>query len=141
FTEKESAENAYSQVKGQIFPKETGRPLEPHFITPEAAKMSIDAAEQAQKSGRKPSVYTGERAEVPVPKRTAPIAIRKDDVEVIFRRDKVEVEQPQIVQPADLFKLTKAQPPLYYKPAKEPPILEASMPQASPPAVAASETN
>ena len=46
---------------------------------------------------------------------------------VIFRRDKIVVEQPQIVQPADLFKLTKAQPPLYFKPMKEPPVPEATV--------------
>ncbi|KAF9291373.1 Apoptotic chromatin condensation inducer in the nucleus [Mortierella alpina] len=145
FKEKESAEKAYTQVKGQIFPKETGRPLEPHFITPEAAASSIEAAELAQKSGKKPVVYTGVGAveAVVTPKRAAPIAIRKDDVEVIFRRDKVVVEQPQIVQPADLFKLTKAQPPLYYKPMKEPPVPEASSfsTEAAPAPLAAGDTN
>jgi len=87
FKEKESAEKAYTQVKGQIFPKETGRPLEPHFITPEAAASSIEAAELAQKSGKKPVVYTGVGAvaaavaTTAAPKLAAPIAIRKDDVE------------------------------------------------------------
>ncbi|KAF9562732.1 Apoptotic chromatin condensation inducer in the nucleus [Mortierella alpina] len=143
FKEKESAEKAYAQVKGQVFPKETGRPLEPHFITPEAAASSIEAAELAQKSGKKPVVYTGVGvlAETIPSKRAAPIAIRKDDVEVIFRRDKVVVEQPQIVQPADLFKLTKAQPPLYYKPMKEPPVPEASVLSAEAAPAAAAEAN
>ncbi|KAG9324632.1 hypothetical protein KVV02_007202 [Mortierella alpina] len=143
FTEKESAEKAYAQVKGQIFPKETGKPLEPHFITPEAAASSIEAAELAQKNGNKPVVYTGASALVAsiTSKRAAPIAIRKDDVEVIFRRDKVVVEQPQIVQPADLFKLTKAQPPLYYKPTKEPPVPEASIRSTEATPAAAAEAN
>ncbi|KAF9945555.1 Apoptotic chromatin condensation inducer in the nucleus [Mortierella alpina] len=141
FKEKESAEKAYAQVKGQIFPKETGRPLEPHFITPEAAASSIEAAELAQKSGKKPVVYTGVGAVAAAPKRAAPIAIRKDDVEVIFRRDKVVVEQPQIVQPADLFKLTKAQPPLYYKPIREPPVAEASILSTGAAPAAAAEDN
>ncbi|KAF9940907.1 Apoptotic chromatin condensation inducer in the nucleus [Mortierella alpina] len=143
FTEKESAEKAYAQVKGQIFPKETGRPLEPHFITPEAAASSIEAAELAQKNGKKPVVYTGASAVAATitSKRAAPIAIRKDDVEVIFRRDKVVVEQPQIVQPADLFKLTKAQPPLYFKPMKEPPVPEASIRSTEATPSAAAEAN
>ncbi|KAF9945401.1 Apoptotic chromatin condensation inducer in the nucleus [Mortierella alpina] len=145
FKEKESAEKAYTQVKGQIFPKETGRPLETHFITPEAAASSIEAAEFAQKSGKKPIVYTGvgavAAAATAAPKRAAPIAIRKDDVEVIFRRDKVVVEQPQIVQPADLFKLTKAQPPLYYKPMKEPPVPEATIHSTEAAPAAAAEAN
>lgn len=66
-----------------------------------------------------------------------------DLVIVIFRRDKVVVEQPQIVQPADLFKLTNAQPPLYYKPMKEPPVPEASSlsAEAAPAPLAAGETN
>ncbi|KAF9919375.1 Apoptotic chromatin condensation inducer in the nucleus [Lobosporangium transversale] len=117
FKDTAAAQKAYAQVDGQVFPKETGRPLEPHFITPEAATRSIEAAEEAQKNGKKPVVYKGGPV---APKLGAPISIRKDDVEVIFKRDKVE--QTQVVQPAELFKMTKTQPALYYKPVKEPPV-------------------
>ncbi|KAG0250420.1 hypothetical protein BG011_008364 [Mortierella polycephala] len=118
FKETSSAEKAYSQIKGQIFPKETGRPLEPHFITVEAATRSIAAAEEAQKSGKRPVIYTGKEPIVPKP--GAPITIRKDDVEVIFKRNKAE--HAQVVQPTELFKMTKTQPALYYKAVKEPPV-------------------
>ncbi|KAI8596183.1 hypothetical protein EDD21DRAFT_448039 [Dissophora ornata] len=120
FKEKEAAETAFGKVKGQVFPKETGKPLEPHFITPEAAAKSIEAAEDAQKSGKRPVIYTGKEPLVTPPKRGAPIAVRKDDVEVIFKRDKVQ--EAQVVQPTELFKMTKTQPALYYKPVKEPSI-------------------
>ncbi|KAI1315094.1 hypothetical protein EDD11_001336 [Mortierella claussenii] len=118
FNEASAAAKAYTQVKGQVFPKETGKPLEPHFITAEAATQSIQAAEEAQRNGKKPVIFKGG---VISPKRGAPITLRKDDAEVIFRRDKVEIAQ--VVQPADLFKMTTTQPALYYKPVKEAPIL------------------
>ncbi|KAF9344526.1 hypothetical protein BGX34_005584, partial [Mortierella sp. NVP85] len=120
FKEAESAEKAYNQVKGQIFPKETGKPLSPHFITPEAAAKSIEAAEEAQRNGKRPVIYTGEsdRPPVVVPKRGTSISVQKEDVAVIFKRD-TTIEQPQVVQPTELFKMTKTQPGLYYKLAKE----------------------
>ncbi|KAF9116153.1 hypothetical protein BGX27_004493 [Mortierella sp. AM989] len=123
FKEVASAEKAYSQVKGLVFPKETGRPLEPHFITPEAAASSIEAADEAQKNGKRPVIYTGIEPLVVAPKRGASISIRSDDLEEIFKHDKVE--QAQVIQPADLFKMTKTQPALYYKPLKEPPSIVA----------------
>ncbi|KAK3818470.1 MAG: hypothetical protein J3Q66DRAFT_173564 [Benniella sp.] len=120
FKETASAEKAYSQVKGQIFPKETGKPLSPHFITPEAAARSIEAAEEAQRSGKRPVIYTGEsdRPPVVVPRRGTSISVQKEDVAVIFKRD-TTIEQTQVVQPTELFKMTKTQPGLYYKLAKE----------------------
>ncbi|KAF9350555.1 Apoptotic chromatin condensation inducer in the nucleus [Mortierella sp. AD094] len=121
FKEVASAEKAFSQVKGQVFPKETGKPLEPHFITAEAAAASVEAAEEAQKNGKRPVIYTGTEPLVVAPKRGASITIRSDDLEVIFKRDKVE--PAQVIQPAELFKMTKTQPALYYKPAKEPPSI------------------
>ncbi|KAI8351292.1 hypothetical protein B0O80DRAFT_530748 [Mortierella sp. GBAus27b] len=117
FKETESAERAYSQVKGQVFPKETGKPLEPHFITPEAAAKSIARAEEAQKKGERAIVYTGEGAPVVLPKRGAPITVQKDDVAVIFKRE-ID-EQSQVVQPTELFMMTRTQPSLYYKLGKE----------------------
>ncbi|KAF9578102.1 hypothetical protein BGW38_006296 [Lunasporangiospora selenospora] len=117
FKEVSEAEKAYGQVHGQIYPKETGRVLEAFFITPEQAQESIEAAENAQKNKQKPVIFTGK--EPLPPKRGASISIRKDDIEVIFKRN--NVEPAQLVQPMDLFKMTKAQPPLYFKPAKEPP--------------------
>ncbi|KAG0371142.1 hypothetical protein BC939DRAFT_281024 [Gamsiella multidivaricata] len=121
YKEAASAEKAYSQVKGQVFPKETGKPLEPHFIAPEAAAASIDAAEKAQKSGNRPVIYTGQGEPAAVSKPA--VAPHLDDVEVVvFKREKVEQKQEtQVVQPTELFKMTKAQPALYYKPVKEPP--------------------
>ncbi|KAF9435777.1 Apoptotic chromatin condensation inducer in the nucleus [Entomortierella beljakovae] len=124
YKDETSAEKAFDQVKGQVFPKETGKPLEPHYITVEAAALSIEQAEDAQKNGKRAVAYTGSTPLVatPVvaaPKRGAPIALNTDDIEVFFKRDKVE--QAQVVQPADLFKMTKTQPALYYKPVKEPP--------------------
>ncbi|KAF9208306.1 hypothetical protein BGZ49_009268 [Haplosporangium sp. Z 27] len=123
FKDEASAEKAYSQVKGQIFPKETGKPLEPHFITPEAAAASIEAAEEALKNGKRPVIYTGAEPLVVTPKRGASISIRNDDLEVVFKHD--NTEQAQVIQPAELFKITKTQPALYYKPAKEPPTIAA----------------
>ncbi|KAF9173216.1 hypothetical protein BGX20_003788 [Mortierella sp. AD010] len=114
FKEIASAEKAFSQVKGQVFPKETGKPLEPHFITAEAAAASVEAAEEAQKNGKRPVIYTGAEPLVVAPKRGASITMRSDDLEAIFKRDKVE--PAQVIQPAELFKMTKTQPALYYKP-------------------------
>lgn len=50
---------------------------------------------------------------------------------VIFKRD--TVEQPQVVQPTELFKMTKTQPGLYYKLAKEftPELATSSIPAAA----------
>lgn len=42
-----------------MFPQETGKALKPYFISAEAARNSIAAAELAQKSGKKPVIYTG----------------------------------------------------------------------------------
>lgn len=69
-------------MKGQIFPKETGKPLSPHFITPEAAARSIEAAEEAQRSGKRPVIYTGESDQPPVvvPRRGTSISVQKEDV-------------------------------------------------------------
>lgn len=70
-------------MKGQVFPKETGKPLAPYFITPEAAAKSIEAAEEAQRNRKRPVIYTGEsdRAAAPVAsKRGAPISVQKDEV-------------------------------------------------------------
>ncbi|KAG0303242.1 hypothetical protein BGZ98_006863 [Dissophora globulifera] len=48
---------------------------------------------------------------------------------VFFIRDKVQ--EAQVVQPNELFKLTKTQPALYYKPAKEPPTTDTDAAPAS----------
>lgn len=72
-----------------VFPQETGKPLKPYFITAEAARNSIAAAELAQKSGKKPVIYTGEEDVAPaVPaaaerpraelKSKTPIAVQRD---------------------------------------------------------------
>jgi hypothetical protein len=55
---------------------------------------------------------------------------------VIFKRD-TTIEQPQVVQPTELFKMTKTQPGLYYKLAKEfTPELTTTSAPAPPPAAA-----
>ncbi|KAG0303241.1 Apoptotic chromatin condensation inducer in the nucleus [Dissophora globulifera] len=84
FKEQEAAEKAYTQVKGQVFPKETGKPLEPYFITSEAATKSIEAAEEAQKSGKRPVIYTGQEPLTTVPKLGTSIGIRSDDIEGMY---------------------------------------------------------
>jgi hypothetical protein len=56
-----------------VFPQETGKPLKPYFITAEAARDSIAAAELAQKAGKKPVIYTGVE---PVTPALAPAAER-----------------------------------------------------------------
>ncbi|KAF9096729.1 hypothetical protein BGX23_010538 [Mortierella sp. AD031] len=120
FKEAAAAKKAYNQTNNVVFPPETGKALKPHFITAEAASRSIAAAEEAQKAGKKPVIFTGnepaEKSKAAAPKPKAPIVIRGDEVEAIFKR-----EQVQVVQPNELFNLTKAQPALYYKAVKEPP--------------------
>ncbi|KAG0006957.1 hypothetical protein BGZ65_001163 [Modicella reniformis] len=140
FKEVESAEKTYRQVKGQVFPKETGRPLEPHFITPEAVVKSIEAGEEAQKKGKRAVAYTGQDTVVAEPKRRTSIPVQKDDVPVILKPEKVE--QPQVVQPTELFKMTKTQPALYYKLAKEftPPNDLAAVTTAGEPAATGTDT-
>lgn len=65
---------------GQVFPKETGKALEAMYLSPETAAQCVAAAEDAQKSGRKPVIYTG-KVVAPAPKRGAPIAVRNEEVE------------------------------------------------------------
>ncbi|KAF9147143.1 hypothetical protein BG015_011252 [Linnemannia schmuckeri] len=127
FKEAAEAEKAYNHTNDVVFPQETGKPLKPYFITAEAARNSIAAAELAQKAGKKPVIYTGKehiapatpaasarpRAEV---KSKTPIVVQRDAAGVIFKRPQV-----QVVQPTELFKMTKAKPMLYYKAVKEPP--------------------
>ncbi|KAG0369760.1 hypothetical protein BGX24_002299 [Mortierella sp. AD032] len=119
YKEAEQAEKACEQTNNVVFPKETGRPLKPYIITAEAARRSIDAADQAQKAGKKPVIYTGqepaEKLKV-APKPKTPIAVQKDEAGVIFKRPQV-----QVVQPTELFSMTKAKPMLYYKAVKAPP--------------------
>ncbi|KAG0280965.1 hypothetical protein BGZ95_007640 [Linnemannia exigua] len=119
YKEAEEAEKACEQTNNVVFPKETGRPLKPYIITAEAARRSIDAADQAQKAGKKPVIYTGqEPTEKPKAalKPKAPIAVQKAEAGVIFKRPQV-----QVVQPTELFSMTKAKPMLYYKAVKAPP--------------------
>ncbi|GJJ69951.1 hypothetical protein EMPS_02300 [Entomortierella parvispora] len=116
----ESAKQAFKEVVGQVFPKETGKALEAMYLSPETAAQCVEAAEEAQKNGRKPVIYTGKAAAIVTPKRGAPIAVRNEEVEVIFKRN--QAEPAQVVQPTDLFKMTTAQPALYYKALKEPPV-------------------
>ncbi|KAF9905475.1 hypothetical protein EC991_001642 [Linnemannia zychae] len=116
------AQRAYNQINNVVFPKETGRPLKPYLITAEAAHRSIDAADQAQQAGKKPVIYTGEELisaiEKPkaTPKAKTPITVEKNEARIIFKRPQV-----QVVQPTELFSMTKAQPMLYYKAVKPPP--------------------
>ncbi|KAF9119406.1 hypothetical protein BGW39_000322 [Mortierella sp. 14UC] len=122
YKEAANAEKAYNQTNNVVFPKETGRPLKPYLITAEAARRSIDAADQAQQAGKKPVIYTGEEpvpaVEKPkaAPKPKTPIAVEKNEARIIFKRPQV-----QVVQPTELFSMTKAQPMLYYKAVKPPP--------------------
>ncbi|KAG0057691.1 hypothetical protein BGZ83_005630 [Gryganskiella cystojenkinii] len=113
----EAAQKAYKNVVGQVFPKETGKPLQALFLTPETAADYVAAAEEAQKSGKRPIIYSGKPV-VPTPKRGAAITVRKDEVNEIFKS-----ASSQVIKPTDLFKMTTAQPQLYYKAAKEPPTL------------------
>ncbi|KAF9540976.1 hypothetical protein EC957_003614 [Mortierella hygrophila] len=126
FKETAEAEKAYNHTNNIVFPLETGKPLKPYFITAEAARNSIAAAELAQKSGKKPVIYTGEHVAPAVPaaaerpkaepKTKTPIVVQRDTAGVIFKRPQV-----QVVQPTELFNMTKAKPMLYYKAVKEPP--------------------
>jgi len=76
----ESAKSAFKEVVGQVFPKETGKALEAMYLSPETAAQCVEAAEDAQKNGRKPVIYTG-KVVAPAPQRGAPIAVRNDEVE------------------------------------------------------------
>ncbi|KAF8947674.1 Apoptotic chromatin condensation inducer in the nucleus [Haplosporangium gracile] len=129
FKEAAEAEKAYNRTNDVVFPQETGKPLKPYFITAEAARNSIAAAELAQKAGKKPVIYTGKEhvvlaapaaAERPRAEATSktPIVVQRDTAGVIFKRPQVQV---QVVQPTELFNMTKAKPMLYYKAVKEPP--------------------
>ncbi|KAG0282227.1 Apoptotic chromatin condensation inducer in the nucleus [Linnemannia gamsii] len=133
FKETAEAENAYNATNNVVFPQETGKPLKPHFITAEAARDSIAAAELAQKAGKKPVIYTGMEPIAPAtapaaertraePKAKTPIVVQRVSAGVIFKRPQV-----QVVQPTELFNMTKAKPMLYYKAVKEPPAPDASM--------------
>ena len=72
-----------------VFPLETGRPLKPYFITAEAARNSIAAAELAQKSGKKPVIYTGTEQVAPAAPATAerPRAEPKSKTPIVVQRD------------------------------------------------------
>ncbi|KAF9926249.1 hypothetical protein FBU30_004144 [Linnemannia zychae] len=138
FKEEAEAEKAYKQTDNLKYPPETGKNLKPYFITSEAAYKSIAAAEEAQKAGKRPVIYTGQEplpTEKPkaVPKPKAPIVVQKDEAKVIFKRAQV-----QVVQPTELFSMTKAKPMLYYKAVKEPP--SASVPASVPASASAPES-
>ncbi|KAF9141623.1 hypothetical protein BGX30_004424 [Mortierella sp. GBA39] len=145
FKETAEAEKAYNHTNNIVFPLETGKPLKPYFITAEAARNSIAAAELAQKSGKKPVIYTGEHvapaapaaAEKPKaePKTKTPIVVQRNTTGVIFKRPQV-----QVVQPTELFNMTKAKPMLYYKAVKEPPA-PASPKETDAPAPQVAEVN
>ncbi|KAF9298712.1 Apoptotic chromatin condensation inducer in the nucleus [Linnemannia elongata] len=146
FKETAEAEKAYNHTNNMVFPQETGKALKPYFISAEAARNSIAAAELAQKSGKKPIIYTGTENVAPAapalaerpkaePKSKTPIVVQRDATGVIFKRPQV-----QVVQPTELFNMTKAKPMLYYKAVKEPPT-PASPKETDAPAPLVAEAN
>ncbi|KAF9973843.1 Apoptotic chromatin condensation inducer in the nucleus [Actinomortierella ambigua] len=59
----EMAQKAYDGIKGVVFPKETGKALEPHFISAEDALWSSEEAEKAQNNRQRPTIFMGGASE------------------------------------------------------------------------------
>lgn len=158
-----------------MFPKETGKALNPLLMTSEMAAKFVEDAEAAQKAGQRPVIYTGAEPvpaiPVTVPRRRSVVAapapapapipapappkhvIQEEETEGIFAgncyifcsldREKYRVCQHSLLnsefplilaiftrshtlqspalQAKCNFKLTSAEPRLYYMPSKEPP--------------------
>ncbi|KAG0237729.1 Apoptotic chromatin condensation inducer in the nucleus [Actinomortierella wolfii] len=141
----EMAQNAYSGTKGVVFPKETGKPLEPYFISAEDALRSTEEAEKAQNNRQRPNVFIGPTSEKPkadeasvnkskakegvdttaaasAASAAASASVSKDDAAQRRREEKkARQPQPQIVQPNELFQRTTTLPVLYFKALVDPP--------------------
>ncbi|KAF9371443.1 Apoptotic chromatin condensation inducer in the nucleus [Podila verticillata] len=132
-----SAQTAFEKVDGYVFPKETGKALHPLLMTSEMAAKFVEDAEAAQKASQRPVIYTGAEPvlaiPVTVPRRRSVVAapaptpapappkpvIQEEETEAVFTRS--HTLQSPALQAKCNFKLTSAEPRIYYKPAREPP--------------------
>ncbi|KAG0269221.1 hypothetical protein DFQ27_004461 [Actinomortierella ambigua] len=143
----EMAQKAYKGVEGVVFPKETGKALEAHFISAEDALWSSEEGEKAQNNRQRPTVFLGgpsasekrkaeeARHKMSRTKEEAMSAAEasRPSTSVIGKGDSDEktmatstasarqVPPRQVVQPNELFQRTTTLPVLYFKALVDPP--------------------